>query len=33
VHRLRDPVVYLVRDYELCLRRAQAARVLARQVG
>ncbi|MFI2433583.1 ferrous iron transport protein A [Streptomyces sp. NPDC018693] len=24
---LRDPVVYRVKDYEVCLRRAQAARV------
>ncbi|KUL55540.1 iron transporter FeoA [Streptomyces sp. NRRL F-4489] len=24
---LRDPVVYRVKDYEVCLRRAQAARI------
>ena len=30
---LRDPVVYRVKDYELCLRRAQAACVLAREIG
>ncbi|GAA3302681.1 ferrous iron transport protein A [Dactylosporangium vinaceum] len=29
---LRDPVVYRVKDYELCLRREQAAYVLAREV-
>src|SRR5689334_22305278 len=29
---LRDPVVYRVKDYELCLRRAQAAYVLAREI-
>ncbi|GAA2702829.1 ferrous iron transport protein A [Micromonospora olivasterospora] len=27
---LRDPVVYRVKDYDLCLRRAQAAHVLIR---
>ncbi|WP_225853572.1 FeoA family protein [Micromonospora sp. AMSO31t] len=27
---LRDPVVYRVKDYDLCLRRAQAAHVLVR---
>ncbi|MFG3604301.1 FeoA family protein [Micromonospora chersina] len=29
---LRDPVVYRVKDYDLCLRRAQAAHVLIRDV-
>jgi ferrous iron transport protein A len=30
---LRDPVVYRLRDYEICLRRAQARCVLARAVA
>ncbi|GLK99235.1 hypothetical protein GCM10017581_009760 [Dactylosporangium matsuzakiense] len=30
---LRDPVVYRVKDYELCLRRAQAACVLALEIA
>lgn len=30
---LRDPVVYRVRDYDICLRRAQAALVHAVVVG
>lgn len=30
---LRDPVVYRVKDYELCLRRAQAACVLAQEIA
>ena len=30
---LRDPVIYRIKDYELCLRRAQAACVLAREIG
>ncbi|WP_433305358.1 FeoA family protein [Actinoplanes sp. CA-030573] len=30
---LRDPVIYRVRDYEVCLRRAQAECVLVRVVA
>ncbi len=30
---LHDPVVYRVKDYELCLRRAQARCVLIREVA
>jgi ferrous iron transport protein A len=30
---LRDPVVYRVKDYEICLRRAQAARIRAVVIG
>lgn len=30
---LRDPVVYRVKDYELCLRREQAACVLAQEIA
>lgn len=30
---LRDPVVYRVKDYEICLRRAQAVCVQAAVVG
>jgi ferrous iron transport protein A len=30
---LRDPVIYRVKDYDLCLRRAQATCVLVREVG
>jgi ferrous iron transport protein A len=30
---LRDPVIYRVKDYDLCLRRVQAACVLAREIG
>jgi len=30
---LRDPTIYRVRDYEICLRRAQAAQLLARELG
>jgi ferrous iron transport protein A len=29
---LRDPMVYRVKDYDLCLRRAQATHVLIRDV-
>jgi ferrous iron transport protein A len=29
---LRDPVIYRVKDYDLCLRRAQSGCVLAREV-
>jgi len=28
---LRDPVIYRLRDYEICLRRAQSACVLVRE--
>jgi ferrous iron transport protein A len=30
---LRDPVIYRVRDYDLCLRRVQAACVLAQEIS
>jgi ferrous iron transport protein A len=30
---LRDPVIYRLRDYEVCLRRAQASCVLAREIA
>jgi ferrous iron transport protein A len=30
---LRDPVLYRVKDYEVCLRRAQAACVRVAEVG
>jgi ferrous iron transport protein A len=30
---LRDPVIYRLRDYEVCLRRAQARCVLAHAVA
>lgn len=30
---LRDPVIYRVKDYEICLRRAQAARIRTAEVG
>ncbi|MFJ8577251.1 ferrous iron transport protein A [Micromonospora sp. NPDC093277] len=30
---LRDPVVYRVKDYELCLRRAQAQCVLIQEIA
>jgi ferrous iron transport protein A len=30
---LRDPTIYRVRDYDVCLRRAQAAHLLAREIG
>lgn len=30
---LRDPVIYWVKDYELCLRRAQSVCVLVQELG
>jgi ferrous iron transport protein A len=29
---LRDPVIYRVKDYDLCLRRAQSVYVLAQEI-